>query len=62
MMLAPELTEDREVNNLQCLYDLYAKYDVYIKCYGTMDEGEVNSVGKERHRYGVFLSRALKDG
>ena len=55
-------TNRRQVNNLQCLHDSYSKYDVYIKCYETTDEGEVNSVGKERHRYGVFLSRALKDG
>lgn len=39
-----------------------SRCDVCIKCCGTAGEGEANSGGEERHRGGVLLSRALKDG
>ena len=59
--LAPALPGDGEAHACTFVW-LVLRCDVCIKCCGTAGEGEANSGGEERHRGGVSLSRALKDG
>lgn len=59
VIFSPELTEERKVNDVNVIGIMPEVWSI-CKVLWEEDEGEINSVGKERHRYG-HLSRALKD-